>query len=50
MTVVDYTEPENAVAPKRHPGRLDFPRYFSLQAHDPKSIVLDKDIRVKPLP
>ncbi len=49
-TVVDYTEPENATAPKGHPGRLISSGTFALQAHDPKSIVYFKDIMVKPLP
>jgi hypothetical protein len=47
--VVDYTEPENAVAPKGHPGRLISSGTFALQGHDPKSVVLFKDIMVKPL-
>lgn len=49
-TVIDYTEPENAVAPRGHPGRLISRGTFALQAHDPKSVVLYKDIMVKPLP
>ncbi len=49
-TVVDYTEPEGAVAPKNHPGRLISSGTFALQGHDPKSIVFYKDIMVKPLP
>ena len=47
-TVVDYTEPEG-----KEPGR-DFTRKidegtFALQAHDPKSVVRYKNIRVKRL-
>ncbi|MFT3747164.1 MAG: DUF1080 domain-containing protein [Agriterribacter sp.] len=50
QTIIDWTEPENAVAPKGHPGRLIKPGTFALQAHDPNSIVYFKDIYVKPLP
>lgn len=50
QTIVDWTEPENAVAPKGHPGRLIKPGTFALQAHDPNSVVYYKDIMVKPLP
>ena len=48
--VIDYTESENAVAPKGHSDRLISRGTFALQAHDPKSIVLYKDILVKSLP
>jgi hypothetical protein len=47
--VVDYTEPEN---PKRSEGEVNrvlSKGTFSLQAHDPGSIVFYKDIMVKPL-
>jgi hypothetical protein len=50
QTIVDYTEPENAVAPPGHPGRMISSGTFALQAHDPKSVVFYKDIMVKPLP
>ena len=50
QTIVDWMEPENAVAPKGHPGRLIKPGTFALQAHDPNSVVYYKDIMVKPLP
>ncbi|MCC6287783.1 MAG: DUF1080 domain-containing protein [Chitinophagaceae bacterium] len=50
QTIIDWTEPENAVAPKGHPGRLIKPGTFAIQAHDPKSIVYFKDIYVKSLP
>jgi hypothetical protein len=49
-TVVDWTEPEGAAAPKGHPGRVISSGTFALQGHDPKSVVLFKDIMVKPLP
>ncbi len=49
-TVVDYTEPEGAAAAKGHPGRVISSGTFALQGHDPKSMVLFKDIMVKPLP
>lgn len=50
VTVTDYTEPENAVPPEGHPGRLIGSGTFALQGHDPKSVVFYKDIMVKPLP
>ncbi|MFT3948073.1 MAG: DUF1080 domain-containing protein [Agriterribacter sp.] len=50
QTIIDWTEQENVVAPKGHPGRLIKPGTFALQAHDPKSIVYFKDIYVRPLP
>jgi hypothetical protein len=50
QTIIDWTEPENAVAPKGHPGRLIKPGTFAFQAHDPNSVVYYKDIMVKPLP
>lgn len=48
-TVVDYTEPEG-----KQPGK-DFTRVvdkgtFALQAHDPNSVVMFRNIRVKRLP
>ena len=48
--IVDYTEPENAVAPKGHPGRLISHGTFAIQGHDPGSKILYKRIEVKPLP
>jgi hypothetical protein len=48
--IVDYTEPENAKAPSGHPGRLISSGTFALQAHDPKSMVMFRDLMVKPLP
>lgn len=50
QTIIDYTEPEGAVAPEGHPGRVISNGTFALQAHDPKSVVYYKDIMVKPLP
>ena len=50
QTVTDWTEPDGAVAPKGHPGRVISDGTFDLQAHDPKSVVYYKDIMVKPLP
>lgn len=44
-TVVDYTEPEGATG---YPS-LGEKGSFALQAHDPKSVVYYKNIRVKPL-
>ena len=44
-TVVDYTEPEGKK------GTVKISRgSFALQAHDPKSVVYYRNIRVKPLP
>ncbi|MBS1749909.1 MAG: DUF1080 domain-containing protein [Bacteroidetes bacterium] len=48
--VTDWTEPDGALAPKGHPGRVISDGTFALQAHDPKSVVYYKDIMVKPLP
>ena len=48
--IIDWTEPENAVAPEGHPGRLIKPGTYAFQAHDPNSVVYYKDIMVKPLP
>ncbi len=48
-TVVEYTEPDNAVPPENHSGRLISSGTFALQGHDPKSVVFFKDIMVKPL-
>jgi hypothetical protein len=50
QTIIDWTEPQGAAAPKGHPGRLIKSGTFALQAHDPKSIAYFKDIYVKPLP
>ena len=50
QTIIDWTEPEGATAPKGHPGRLIKSGTFALQAHVPNSIVYFKDIYVKPLP
>lgn len=49
-TVLEWTEPENAVAPEGHPGRLISSGTFALQGHDPKSKVLFKDLKVRMLP
>ena len=44
-TVIDYTEPEGATGSPS----LGEKGSFALQAHDPKSVVYYKNIRVKPL-
>ncbi|MFK7776503.1 MAG: DUF1080 domain-containing protein [Gimesia sp.] len=44
-TVIDYTEPEGATGSPS----LGEKGSFALQAHDPKSVVYFKNIRVKPL-
>ena len=49
-TIVDWTEPEGAEPPKGHKGRVISSGTFALQGHDPKSMVLFKDIMVRPLP
>src|SRR5256714_11182667 len=48
-TVVDYTEPADKAAGKDFTRKLD-EGTFALQAHDPKSVVRYKNIRVKRLP
>lgn len=48
--VVDYTEPENVQRSGGNAQRLLSSGTFALQAHDPKSVVYFKNIRVKPLP
>lgn len=50
QTIIDWTEPQGAVASDGHPGRIISSGTFALQAHDPKSVVYYKDIMVKPLP
>ncbi|MHC4664606.1 MAG: 3-keto-disaccharide hydrolase [Planctomycetota bacterium] len=47
-TVVDYTEPEDVNFPG-WPGRRLSSGTFAIQAHDPKSLVYFKDIKVRPL-
>lgn len=49
-TVVDYTEPKDLKPDARFPGRLVSNGTFALQAHDPKSVVHFKNIKVKRLP
>ena len=49
-TVVDYTEPDNAEAPANFPGRKLSNGTFAFQAHDPKSVVHFKNVKVKRLP
>ena len=48
--VSDWTQPEDWQGPKGNPGRMiGAGGTFALQAHDPKSTILYKNIRVKPL-
>jgi hypothetical protein len=47
--VSDWTQPDDWAGPKGNPGRVISAGTFALQAHDPKSTVLYKNIRVKPL-
>ncbi len=47
--VVDFTEPDGFKPPKNHPLRKVTHGTFALQAHDPISKVLFKNIKVKPL-
>ncbi len=47
--IVDYTESEDYKASKGHPGRYVGHGTFCLQAHDPKSVIYFKNIRVKPI-
>jgi len=46
--IADYTEPEDVNMASR-PGRKLSSGTFAIQAHDPKSVVYYKDIKVKPL-
>jgi hypothetical protein len=48
--VIDWTQPDDFVVPKGHPGRYISSGTFAFQEHDAKSIVYFKDIMVKPLP
>jgi hypothetical protein len=48
--VSDWTQPADWAGPKGNPGRvLGAGGTFALQAHDPGSTVMYKNIRVKPL-
>lgn len=48
--VTDWTQPEDWQGPKGNPGRvIGAGGTFALQAHDPKSTIMYKNIRVKPL-
>jgi Domain of Unknown Function (DUF1080) len=48
--LVDYTEPDNVQRPEGMAGRVLSSGTIALQAHDPKSKVLYKNILIKPLP
>lgn len=48
-TVCDWTEPDDFVPPKNHPGRFLQHGTFALQGHDPGSEVWFRNIVVKPL-
>lgn len=50
IVVTDWTQPDDFVPPKGHPGRIISSGTFALQGHDPKSVIYFKDIMVKPLP
>ena len=50
VTAVDYTEPANPERPKGREGRVLSHGQIALQAHDPKSTVLYKNIRIRLLP
>lgn len=45
--VSDWTQPDDWAGPKGSPGRVLSSGTFALQAHDPKSTVMYKNIRVK---
>lgn len=49
--LVDYTEPDNPVREETRKGRVLKPDGggIALQAHDPKSVVFFKDIRIREL-
>lgn len=48
--ITDYTEPENPAHLKSMPGRKIGSGTICLQAHDPKSVVHYKDLKLKILP
>jgi hypothetical protein len=50
MKVVDYIQPENPWRSEEHKGRLLGSGTFALQAHDEKSTVYYRSIKVKRLP
>lgn len=50
VTTVDYTEPANPERPKGRENRILSHGQIALQAHDPNSTVLYKNIRIKLLP
>lgn len=49
-TVVDYTEPDDLKVDPNFPGRHLSSGTFAFQAHDPKSVVHFKNVKVKRLP
>jgi hypothetical protein len=49
-TVVDYTEPDDLQAAANFTGRKLSNGTFAFQAHDPKSVVHFKNVKVKRLP
>lgn len=48
--ITDWTQPDDFVPPKGHPGRIIDHGTFALQGHNPESVIFFKDIMVKPLP
>lgn len=48
--VTDWTQPDDFVPPKGHPGRIIDHGTFALQGHNQGSVIFFKDIMVKPLP
>lgn len=50
LLLVDYVEPELAVAPSSRPGRRLGHGTFALQGHDPESRVSFRNLRIKPSP
>lgn len=50
VKVVDYIQPENPWRSEEHKGRLSGSGTFALQAHDEKSTVFFKSIKVRRLP
>ena len=50
QTTVDYTEPENPERPQGRESRVLSHGQIALQAHDPNSTVLYRNIRIKVLP
>ncbi len=49
-TVLGWTQPEDFVIPKGHPGRIISSGTFAFQEHDAESVIRFRNIKVRPLP